>query len=100
MSIARALLKDPQILILDEATSSVDTETESLIQEALDRLMENRTSIIIAHRLSTLKNADKIVVIDHGEIVEEGSHGMLIQRGGLYARLCRMQAALTVVATQ
>jgi len=100
VSIARALLKDPQILILDEATSSVDTETESLIQEALDRLMENRTSIIIAHRLSTLKNADKIVVIDHGEIVEEGSHGMLIQRGGLYARLCRMQAALTVVATQ
>ncbi len=100
VSIARALLKDPRILILDEATSSVDTETESLIQEALDRLMENRTSIIIAHRLSTLKNADKIVVIDHGEIVEEGSHQELIQRGGLYARLCRMQAALTVVASK
>ena len=100
VSIARALLKDPRILILDEATSSVDTETESLIQEALDRLMENRTSIIIAHRLSTLKNADKIVVIDHGEIVEEGCHEELIQRGGLYARLCRMQAALTVVASK
>lgn len=100
VSIARALLKDPRILILDEATSSVDTETESLIQEALDRLMKNRTSIIIAHRLSTLKNADKIVVIDHGEIVEEGPHEELMQRGGLYARLCRMQAALTVIAAR
>ena len=100
VSIARALLRDPKILILDEATSSVDTATESLIQEALERLMENRTSIIIAHRLSTLRNADKIVVIDHGEIVEEGSHEELIRLGGLYSRLCRMQAALAVIANE
>ena len=98
ISIARALLRDPKILILDEATSSVDTATESLIQEALERLMENRTSIIIAHRLSTLRNADKIVVIDHGEIVEEGSHEELIRLGGLYSRLCRMQTALAMIA--
>jgi len=78
----------------------VDTATESLIQEALERLMENRTSIIIAHRLSTLRNADKIVVIDHGEIVEEGSHEELIRLGGLYSRLCRMQAALAVIANE
>ena len=100
VSIARALLRNPKILILDEATSSVDTVTESLIQQALERLMENRTSIIIAHRLSTLRNADKIVVIDHGEIVEEGSHEELIRLGGLYSRLCRMQAALTVIANK
>jgi len=100
ISIARALLRDPKILILDEATSSVDTATESLIQEALERLMENRTSIIIAHRLSTLRNADKIVVIDHGEIVEEGSHEELIRLGGLYSRLCRMQTALAMIANR
>jgi len=100
VSIARALLRDPKILILDEATSSVDTATESLIQQALERLMENRTSIIIAHRLSTLRNADKILVIDHGEIIEEGSHEELIRLGGLYSRLCRMQAALTVIAAE
>ena len=94
VSIARALLRDPRILILDEATSSVDTETESLIQEALDRLMEVRTSIIIAHRLSTLKNVDKIFVLSDGRIVEAGTHSELIRRGGLYSRLCRMQAAL------
>jgi len=100
VSIARALLRDPKILILDEATSSVDTETEALIQEALERLMENRTSIIIAHRLSTLRNADKIVVIDRGKIVEEGTHEELIWRGGLYSRLCKMQAALTVAVSE
>jgi ATP-binding cassette subfamily B protein len=98
VSIARALLRDPRILILDEATSSVDTATESLIQQALERLMENRTSIIIAHRLSTLRNSDKIVVIDNGEIIEEGTHEELLRLGGLYSRLCRMQAALTVIA--
>jgi len=97
VSIARALLMDPRILILDEATSSVDTQTESLIQEALERLMENRTSIIIAHRLSTLRNTDKIIVIDHGEIVEEGTHEELLKRGGLYSRLWRMQSSLATI---
>ena len=97
VSIARALLKDPKILILDEATSSVDTATESLIQQALERVMENRTSIVIAHRLSTLRNVDRIVVIDNGRIVEEGPHEELIQRGGLYSYLWKMQTALATL---
>ena len=89
LSIARALLKNPPILILDEATASVDTTTERLIQEALDRLMENRTSFVIAHRLSTVRHADQILVLERGCITERGRHTDLLTRGGLYAELCK-----------
>jgi ATP-binding cassette subfamily B protein len=89
LSIARALLKDPPILILDEATASVDTATERLIQQALERLMANRTSIVIAHRLSTIVHADQILVLDHGRIIERGTHDKLLSLGGKYTRLCR-----------
>jgi len=92
ISIARAILNNPTILILDEATSSVDTETEKLIQQALDRLIANRTTIAIAHRLSTLRKADRLVILDKGEIVEQGSHEELaVKEGGLYSKLLKMQ---------
>jgi subfamily B ATP-binding cassette protein MsbA len=91
IAIARALLKDAPILILDEATSALDTESERLIQDALARLMRQRTVLVIAHRLSTVEHADRIVVLDHGLVVEEGSHAGLIARGGHYAALHRMQ---------
>lgn len=91
LSIARAILKNPPILILDEATSALDTESEKLVQDALTKLMENRTSIVIAHRLSTIQNADEIVVLQQGEIVERGTHQMLIERSGMYSHLCKLQ---------
>jgi len=91
ITIARAILKDPKILILDEATSSVDTRTEILIQKAMDNLMKNRTSFIIAHRLSTIRDADLILVMDHGDIVEQGTHKELLAKGGFYAKLYNSQ---------
>ncbi len=87
LAIARAILADPAILILDEATSSVDTRTEARIQKALLRLMEGRTSFVIAHRLSTIRDANKVVVIDNGEIVEQGTHQQLLDRRGFYHHL-------------
>jgi ABC-type multidrug transport system fused ATPase/permease subunit len=94
LAIARAVLKDAPILILDEATSSVDTETEMLIQQALERLMVGRTTIVIAHRLSTVRNADLIVVLEGTQVMEMGSHVELMARGGLYRHLNEVQAAL------
>ena len=91
LSIARAVLKNPPILILDEATSALDTESERLVQDALTNLMKNRTSIVIAHRLSTIRNADEIVVLKEGEIIERGTHDTLIGAGGLYSNLCKLQ---------
>jgi ATP-binding cassette subfamily B protein/subfamily B ATP-binding cassette protein MsbA len=91
VSVARALLKNAPILILDEATASVDTATEKLIQEALQRLMANRTSFVIAHRLSTIRHASQIVVLRHGQIVERGTHEELVEQNGLYAQLSRIQ---------
>jgi ATP-binding cassette subfamily B protein len=92
LAIARAMLKDPEILILDEATSDVDTETEMLIQRSLDRLTADRTTFVIAHRLSTVKDADGIVVLDDGEVVERGTHEELLAADGLYANLWGVQA--------
>ena len=92
ISIARAILKNPPILILDEATASLDTASEKIVQQALERLMSNRTTIAIAHRLSTVRNADEIIVMDEGRIVERGRHDQLIALGGYYAKLHEMQA--------
>ena len=91
LSIARALLKNPRILILDEATSALDSGSELLVQEALERAMQGRTSFIIAHRLSTVRAADRIFVLDGGRILESGSHDVLMKHNGLYSRLCRQQ---------
>ena len=89
--IARAVLADPRILILDEATASVDTATEALIQEALDRLLSQRTAIVIAHRLSTIRKADQICAMQDGQIVSKGTHDELLEEGGIYATLYRRQ---------
>jgi ATP-binding cassette subfamily B multidrug efflux pump len=91
LSIARAILSDPGILILDEATSSVDTRTEARIQKALLRLMEGRTSFVIAHRLSTIREADNVIVINDGEIVEQGSHQQLLDKKGFFYKLYTAQ---------
>ena len=91
MAIARAILSDPSILILDEATSSVDTRTEARIQKALLRLMKGRTSFVIAHRLSTIKDADNVIVINDGEIVEQGTHQQLLEAKGFFHKLYMSQ---------
>ena len=92
LSIARAVLKNPPIMILDEATSALDTESEQLVQVALEKMMENRTSLVIAHRLSTIQKADKIVVMKKGKIVEQGKHEELLAKKGEYYKLVTMQS--------
>jgi ATP-binding cassette subfamily B protein len=93
IAIARAVLRDAPILLLDEATSALDAESETLVQKALDKIMEGRTTLVIAHRLATVMRADRILVFDRGRLVEEGTHQSLIGRGGVYARLAELQFA-------
>ena len=92
LSIARAVLKNPPILIIDEATSALDSESEKLVQDALDKLMKNKTSVVIAHRLSTIQKADMIVVLNKGQIVETGKHKDLMSKEGIYSNLVKMQS--------
>jgi ATP-binding cassette subfamily B protein len=91
VAIARAILRDAPILLLDEATSALDAESERLVQMAVDRLAEGRTTLVVAHRLATVKKAHRILVFDEGRIVAEGTHDALVRQGGLYARLARLQ---------
>ncbi|MEQ8680613.1 MAG: ATP-binding cassette domain-containing protein, partial [Cyclobacteriaceae bacterium] len=98
ISFVRALVYDPKIIVLDEATSSVDTETEELIQGAIEKLMKGRTSIVIAHRLSTIQNANKILVLDKGRIVESGNHEELLKKDGYYTQLYQMQYKEVITA--
>jgi ABC-type multidrug transport system fused ATPase/permease subunit len=100
LALARAILADPRILILDEATSSVDAEAEYLIQQALDAVLKGRTALVIAHRLSTVRNADKIIALEEGRIVEVGDHRELMQRGGLYSQLYQRQLELATTGEQ
>jgi ATP-binding cassette subfamily B protein len=93
IAIARALLRNAPILLLDEATSALDAESEVLVQKAVEEIMRGRTTLVIAHRLATIKKADRIIVLDHGRIVEQGTHAELLQRGGLYGRLADLQLA-------
>lgn len=93
LSFARTLAHDPKILILDEATANIDTETEQWIQEALERLMQGRTSIMVAHRLSTIQHADRIIVMHHGRIRESGTHQELLKQDGIYKKLYELQLA-------
>ena len=93
VAIARAVLMDPRILILDEATSALDAESEHLVREALERLMKGRTTLVIAHRLSTVKDANRVVVLDHGSLVQVGTHATLVGEEGLYRRLIERQFA-------
>jgi ATP-binding cassette subfamily B protein len=91
LAIARAILRDAPILLLDEATSALDSESEQAVQKAFEQASQNRTTLVIAHRLSTVLKADRIIVLDHGRIVEIGSHADLVKKGGLYARLAKIQ---------
>jgi ATP-binding cassette subfamily B protein len=91
ISIARAMLKNPPLLLLDEATSALDAESERMVQAALESAMRGRTTLVIAHRLATVQKADRILVLDHGRLVEEGRHAELVKQGGLYARLAELQ---------
>jgi len=91
LALARAFLKNAPILILDEATAALDSESEQLVQDALNRLIPDRTTLVIAHRLATVEHADQVLVLDKGELVEQGTHAELLAHGGLYARLHRMQ---------
>ena len=100
LAIARALLRDPPILILDEATSALDTESERLVQEAVDRLLEGRTVFVIAHRLSTIVHANQILVLDRGQIVERGTHAELLAAGGAYNRLYTLQFGTTAARNE